>query len=94
MVTQRPLEALFMVRIHVGQPKFYRSFFEIRFAGAAVLLVRLRILLSICAPTFQANHEDADVGGRNAGDAGGLTDGCRANLGELLPRLQPETGNG
>src|SRR5260221_4780170 len=41
MVTQRPLEALFMVRIHVGQPKNYSSSSDSQELQASISLTEL-----------------------------------------------------
>src|SRR5208282_5265438 len=95
MVTQRPLEALFMVRIHVGQPLNHLwLFLKLYFAGIVFAQVSRRID-SLIGPktTFQPDHEDADVGGRNPGNAGRLTNGRRTNLRKLLSRFESEAGN-
>src|SRR6266850_4511031 len=91
MVTQSPLKALFMVRIHVGQP----SFLQFRSADSTRILFILHVvLLSDPGRTFQPNHEDADVGRRDSGNSRGLTNGFRADLYEFLPGFEPQTGHG
>ena len=96
MVTQRPLEALFMVRIHVGQPIIlHRLLVHLRFTRAAIIWVSGRVLLILgSSAPFQPDQKDADVRWRDPGNASRLTDGSRTDFGELLARLQPKTGHG
>ena len=43
---------------------------------------------------LQPNHKDADIGGRNTGNAGSLADGCGANFDELLTGFKAKTRHG
>ena len=79
MVTQRPLEALFMVRIHVGQPNHHlRLFVEFSFAGIAIIRIGQCIGSFIDSTrALQPDHENADVSRGNSGNPGRLTNGRR-----------------
>ena len=48
----------------------------------------------VAAPLREVDHENRDVGGRDAGDPAGLADGPRPHAVELLPGLEAELGHG
>ena len=53
-----------------------------------------RELLYLFLPlaAFEIDHERRNVGGGDAGDAAGLAEARGADVAELLPRLEPQTG--
>lgn len=60
---------------------------QILVATAARCRLGCEISLPICAPTLQANHEDADVRRRDTRYACSLTKRARPNFAELLSRF-------
>ena len=50
------------------------------------------LILFLPLAAFEIDHERRDVGGGDTGDAAGLTEARGADVVELLPRLEPQTG--
>src|SRR5260221_13658824 len=60
-----------------------------------LLLRHRRITPSRWAPsgTLQPDQQNADVGGRNTRNSGGLPNSRRSNRSQLLTRFRPQTGD-
>ena len=50
------------------------------------------LILFLPLAAFEIDHERRDVGGGDTGDAAGLAETGGADVVELLPRLEPQTG--
>ena len=53
----------------------------------------IQIILFLSLPALEIDHQRRNVGGGDAGDAAGLAETGGADVAELLPRFEPQTGH-
>ena len=53
----------------------------------------IQIILFLSLAALEIDHQRRNVGGGDAGDAAGLAEAGGADVMELLPRFEPQTGH-